>query len=223
MMRLASSLFIASSAGIRDEIVEVETGVFLGKILHRDDGGDRTPTLGFFARQAPLTRSDEPECSRTCADGQSTTSCLPDGRRMATPSPGPGWPDWWTSAIARSSRRPAQASRGGEGAPASARSSPRSRCRCRRCWIRSPTPHARGRVPGGPGGQSARRDSGPPACPGRRLPLDRYSDVKVTGRTRGKRRNRRPARPRRAAPGLNPLHKVSGSRGDSRTWQAPAS
>ncbi len=37
---------------IRDEIVEVETGVFLGKILHREDGGDYS-NLGFFALRAP--------------------------------------------------------------------------------------------------------------------------------------------------------------------------
>jgi hypothetical protein len=37
---------------IRDEIVEVADGVFLGKILYRDDPGHYT-NLGFFALRAP--------------------------------------------------------------------------------------------------------------------------------------------------------------------------
>ena len=37
---------------IRDEIVEVEEGVFLGKILYREDGGHYS-NLGFFALRAP--------------------------------------------------------------------------------------------------------------------------------------------------------------------------
>jgi hypothetical protein len=36
---------------IRDEIVEVETGAFLGKILYREDGGGYS-NLGFFALRA---------------------------------------------------------------------------------------------------------------------------------------------------------------------------
>ena len=37
---------------IRDEIVEVEPGIFLGKILYRENEGEYT-SLGFFALRNP--------------------------------------------------------------------------------------------------------------------------------------------------------------------------
>jgi hypothetical protein len=37
---------------IRDEIVEVQPGVFLGKILYREDDGEYS-NLGFFALRTP--------------------------------------------------------------------------------------------------------------------------------------------------------------------------